>query len=30
MKAEDYNAVTIYFNCAYHSPTPGVDDFSGS
>ena len=29
MKAEGYNAVTIYFNWAYHSPEPGVYDFSG-
>ena len=29
MKAEGYNAVTIYFNWAYHSPKPGVYDFSG-
>src|ERR1700733_10931675 len=29
MKAEGYNAVTIYFNWAYHSPRPGVYDFSG-
>jgi beta-galactosidase GanA len=29
MKAEGYNAVTIYFNWAYHSPAPGVYDFSG-
>ena len=28
-KAEGYNAVTIYFNWAYHSPKPGVYDFSG-
>ncbi len=29
MKAEGYNAVTVYFNWAYHSPRPGVYDFSG-
>ncbi len=29
MKAEGYNAVTIYFNWAYHSPAPGVYDFTG-
>ncbi len=29
MKAEGYNAVTIYFDWAYHSPRPGVYDFSG-
>ena len=29
MKAEGYNAVTIYFDWAYHSPAPGVYDFSG-
>jgi beta-galactosidase GanA len=29
MKAEGYNAVSIYFNWAYHSPAPGVYDFSG-
>lgn len=29
MKAEGYNTVTIYFNWAYHSPKPGVYDFSG-
>ena len=29
MKAEGYNAVTVYFNWAYHSPAPGVYDFSG-
>ncbi|HEX5195195.1 MAG TPA: beta-galactosidase [Solirubrobacteraceae bacterium] len=29
MKTEGYNAVTIYFNWAYHSPKPGVYDFSG-
>jgi beta-galactosidase GanA len=29
MKAEGYNAVTIYFDWAYHSPKPGVYDFSG-
>ncbi len=29
MKAEGYNAVTIYFNWAYHSPRPGVYDFTG-
>lgn len=29
MKAEGYNTVTIYFDWAYHSPKPGVYDFSG-
>ena len=29
MKAEGYNAVSIYFNWAYHSPASGVYDFSG-
>ena len=29
MKAEGYNAVTIYFDWAYHSPAQGVYDFSG-
>ena len=29
MKAEGYNAVSIYFDWAYHSPAPGVYDFSG-
>jgi beta-galactosidase GanA len=29
MKASGYNAVSIYFNWAYHSPAPGVYDFSG-
>jgi beta-galactosidase GanA len=29
MKAEGYNAMTVYFNWAYHSPKPGVYDFSG-
>ncbi len=29
MKAEGYNAVTVYFDWAYHSPAPGVYDFSG-
>src|SRR3954447_27015031 len=29
MKAEGYNAVSIYFDWAYHSPKPGVYDFSG-
>jgi beta-galactosidase GanA len=29
LKAEGYNAVTIYFDWAYHSPKPGVYDFSG-
>src|SRR4051812_10206591 len=28
MKAEGYNAVTIYFDWAYHSPKPGVYNFS--
>ncbi len=30
MKAEGYNTVTIYFDWAYHSPKPGVYDFSGA
>ena len=29
MKAGGYNAVDIYFNWNYHSPKPGVYDFSG-
>ncbi|WP_154674315.1 beta-galactosidase [Nakamurella lactea] len=29
MKAEGYNAVSLYFDWAYHSPKPGVYDFSG-
>src|SRR4051794_1151272 len=29
MKAEGYNAVSIYFDWAYHSPAPGVYDFTG-
>ena len=29
MKAEGYNTVSIYFNWAYHSPSPGVYNFSG-
>ena len=29
MKAEGFNAVTIYFNWGYHSPKEGVYDFSG-
>jgi beta-galactosidase GanA len=29
MKAEGYNAVSIYFDWAYHSPKPGVYDFTG-
>lgn len=29
LKAEAYNTVTVYFNWAYHSPKPGVYDFSG-
>src|SRR6202012_1738246 len=29
MKAEGYNAVSIYFDWAYHSPAPGVYNFSG-
>src|SRR6266487_4910166 len=29
MKAEGYNGVSIYFDWAYHSPAPGVYDFSG-
>jgi beta-galactosidase GanA len=28
-RAEGFNAVSIYFNWAYHSPKPGVYDFSG-
>jgi beta-galactosidase GanA len=28
-KANGYNAVTMYFNWSYHSPAPGVYDFSG-
>jgi beta-galactosidase GanA len=30
MKAEGYNTVAIYFDWAYHSPKPGVYDFSGT
>ena len=29
IEADGYNAVTIYFDWAYHSPKPGVYDFSG-
>ncbi len=29
MKAGGYNAVSIYFNWAFHSPAPGVYDFNG-
>jgi len=29
MKAEGYNAVSIYFDWGYHSPAPGVYDFTG-
>src|SRR2546423_3822015 len=29
MKAEGYNAVSIYFDWGYHSPKQGVYDFSG-
>ncbi|BCJ37096.1 beta-galactosidase [Actinocatenispora thailandica] len=29
IKAEGYNAVSLYFDWAYHSPEPGVYDFSG-
>ncbi|HYU05377.1 MAG TPA: beta-galactosidase, partial [Jatrophihabitantaceae bacterium] len=29
MKAEGYSGVSIYFDWAYHSPAPGVYDFSG-
>lgn len=29
MRALGYNAVSVYFNWAYHSPAPGVYDFSG-
>jgi hypothetical protein len=29
MKANGYNAVSIYVDWAYHSPKPGVYDFSG-
>lgn len=29
MKAEGFNAVTIYFDWSYHSPKQGVYDFSG-
>ena len=29
MKAEGYNAVSLYFDWAYHSPKPGVYDFTG-
>jgi beta-galactosidase GanA len=29
MKASGFNAVSIYFDWAYHSPAPGVYDFTG-
>ena len=29
MKADGYDAVTVYFDWDYHSPAPGVYDFSG-
>jgi beta-galactosidase len=29
MKASGYNAVSIYFDWGYHSPAPGVYDFTG-
>jgi beta-galactosidase GanA len=29
MKAAGFNAVSVYFNWAYHSPKPGVYDFTG-
>src|SRR5260370_24472835 len=29
MKAGGFNAVSVYFNWAYHSPKPGVYDFTG-
>src|SRR5205807_8642218 len=29
MKAAGYNAATIYFDWGYHSPAPGVYDFTG-
>jgi beta-galactosidase GanA len=29
MKASGYNAVSMYFDWGYHSPAPGVYDFSG-
>ncbi|MBV9944677.1 MAG: beta-galactosidase [Solirubrobacterales bacterium] len=29
MKAAGYNATSIYFDWGYHSPKPGVSDFSG-
>ena len=29
MKAAGYNATSIYFDWAYHSPAPGVYDFTG-
>jgi beta-galactosidase GanA len=29
MKAEGYNAVSVYFDWAFHSPAPGVYDFTG-
>ena len=29
LKAAGFNAVSLYFDWAYHSPAPGVYDFSG-
>ena len=29
MKATGYNAVSVYFDWGYHSPAPGVYDFTG-
>jgi beta-galactosidase GanA len=29
MRADGYNAVSMYFDWGYHSPAPGVYDFSG-
>jgi beta-galactosidase GanA len=29
MKSNGYNAVTVYFDWGYHSPAPGVYDFTG-
>jgi beta-galactosidase GanA len=29
LKATGFNAVSLYFNWAYHSPAPGVYDFTG-
>ena len=29
MKAAGFNAVSIYFDWGYHSPAPGVYDFTG-